>query len=60
MMTREQQIALMENCQERIRGYVTNWLRDPLFKGAFHHRREEPQEPTPADQQEQSHNRRFG
>jgi hypothetical protein len=59
-MTREEQIAFMEGCQERIRGYVSNWMRDPFFRGAFHHRREEPQDPAPPDDQEQTQTRRFG
>jgi hypothetical protein len=60
MMTREEQIAFMEGCQDRLRGYVSNWMRDPFFRGAFHHRREEPQDPAPSDNHEQTDARRFG
>jgi hypothetical protein len=60
MMTREEQIAFMEGCQGRVRSYVSNWMRDPFFRGAFHHHREEPQDPAPSDDQDQSEQRRFG
>lgn len=37
-MTREQQIEFMTNCQDRIRGYVANWMDKPFFKDVFRRR----------------------
>lgn len=52
-MTREEQIAFMEGCQQRLRGYVSNWMRDPFFRGAFHYRRDEAPAPPPSPENEQ-------
>lgn len=51
MMNREEQIGFMEGCQERVRGYVTSWLRDPLFRDAVHRRRPEPVAPEPDEEE---------
>ena len=48
MMKREDQISFMEGCQERVRGYVASWLRDPLFREALHRGPVSP-DPAPAD-----------
>lgn len=50
-MNREEQIGFMEGCQERVRGYVTSWLRDPLFRDAVHRRRPEPVAPEPDEEE---------
>ncbi len=49
MMNREEQIKFMEQCQERVQGYVASWLRDPLFRQAVYRRCIEPDKPRPSD-----------
>ena len=61
MMKREEQIAFMENCQQRLRGYVSNWMKDPFIRGAFHYRREDAPKIPPADNSGQAEpERKFG
>jgi hypothetical protein len=60
MMTREEQIAFMEGAHARLDGYVSKRMRDPFFRGAFSHRREETQDPPPEDTHAQATARKFG
>jgi hypothetical protein len=43
-MDRNTQITLLVNCEERVRSYVTNWLRNSAVHDALHRR--PPIEPT--------------
>ena len=42
MMSREDQIKFMENCQTRVEAHVQGWLRDPKVRAALHNPPPEP------------------
>jgi len=60
MMKREEQIEFIKGCEERVRGYVGAWLRNPLFREALHRPCGQPGTHDPNDEPEQTPMRRYG
>jgi hypothetical protein len=60
MMTREEQIAFMEGCQERLRGYMSNLMQYSPFRAALRYHQQEQEDPPTTDTPRKESSRRFG